>query len=278
MGTINPRVDSAVAVGRTDVDATTMYSERAVMVLMVVGGAYVATSLMANVMSVRILSLGGWAVDAGTLTYPLTFTLRDVVHKAGGTAVARTTVVATAGFNALLALGLWAAAVLPGDPATTGAAQSEFANVLNPVLRIIAASIIAQLIAELVDTEVPGLGGTLRGTPPVGSGDQLQFGVGPARFGDLCGDCFCRPDPRRRRVVDHLGQHRHQGGDRPGFDPTDLHRARPVGRPGMNRLGQGAGFAVAPTLVRPAGRGAVGRCGGRTGASQVNRHAGMPSV
>ena len=76
MGTINPRVDSAVAVGRTDVDATTMYSERAVMVLMVVGGAYVATSLMANVMSVRILSLGGWAVDAGTLTYPLTFTLR----------------------------------------------------------------------------------------------------------------------------------------------------------------------------------------------------------
>jgi len=154
MGTINPRVDSAVAVGRTDVDATTMYSERAVMVLMVVAGAYVATSLMANVMSVRILSLGGWAVDAGTLTYPLTFTLRDVVHKAGGTAVARTTVVATAGFNALLALGLWAAAVLPGDPATTGAAQSEFANVLNPVLRIIAASIIAQLIAELVDTEV----------------------------------------------------------------------------------------------------------------------------
>ena len=97
MGTINPRVDSAVAVGRTDVDATTMYSERAVMVLMVVGGAYVATSLMANVMSVRILSLGGWAVDAGTLTYPLTFTLRDVVHKAGGTAVARTTVVATPG-------------------------------------------------------------------------------------------------------------------------------------------------------------------------------------
>ncbi|MEZ5372772.1 MAG: queuosine precursor transporter [Microthrixaceae bacterium] len=134
--------------------ATARLSERAVMVLMVVGGAYVASSLMANVMSVRILSLGGWAVDAGTLTYPLTFTLRDVVHKVGGTAVARTTVVATAGFNVLLAIGLWAAAALPGDPATTGPGQSEFANVLNPVLRITAASIIAQVIAELVDTEV----------------------------------------------------------------------------------------------------------------------------
>ncbi|MFZ1307896.1 MAG: queuosine precursor transporter [Candidatus Microthrix parvicella] len=129
-------------------------TERAVMALMVAGGAYVAASLMANVMSVRILSLGGWAVDAGTLTYPLTFTLRDVVHKVGGTAVARTTVVATAGFNVMLALGLWAAAALPGDPATVGAGQSEFGNVLNPVLRITAASIIAQVIAELVDTEV----------------------------------------------------------------------------------------------------------------------------
>ncbi|MEZ5380217.1 MAG: queuosine precursor transporter [Microthrixaceae bacterium] len=132
----------------------TPLTERAVMALMVAGGAYVAASLMANVMSVRIVTLAGWAVDAGTLTYPLTFTLRDVVHKVGGTAVARTTVVATAGFNVLLALGLWAAAALPGDPATSGPGQSEFGNVLTPVMRITAASIIAQVIAELVDTEV----------------------------------------------------------------------------------------------------------------------------
>ena len=131
-----------------DATVPAQLTERAVMALMVAGGAYVAASLMANVMSVRILSLGGWAVDAGTLTYPLTFTLRDVVHKVGGTAVAR------AGFNVMLALGLWAAAALPGDPATVGAGQSEFGNVLNPVLRITAASIIAQVIAELVDTEV----------------------------------------------------------------------------------------------------------------------------
>ena len=54
---------------------------------------YVACSILANVMSVRILRIGpDWAsfsIDAGTLTYPLTFTLRDLVHKVGGRHVAR---------------------------------------------------------------------------------------------------------------------------------------------------------------------------------------------
>lgn len=117
-------------------------------------GAYVAAALMANVMSVRILWLGGFSIDAGTLTYPLTFTLRDIVHKVGGTAVARALIIATAGLTALMAVMLWATAALPGDPNATGSAQTEFGAVLTPVVRITVASILAQVVAELIDTEV----------------------------------------------------------------------------------------------------------------------------
>ncbi len=53
-------------------------------VLLVVSGAYVAAQMMADIASLRIVLLGGFAVDAGTLVYPLTFTLRDLVHKVGG--------------------------------------------------------------------------------------------------------------------------------------------------------------------------------------------------
>lgn len=133
-------------------------TQRALNWLLVATAGYVACSILANVMSVRILRVGpDWAsfsVDAGTLTYPLTFTLRDLVHKVGGRRTARTVILATAGLNVVAALALWATASLPGDPAVASAAQDWFGPVLNPVLRITAASVVAQVIAELLDTEV----------------------------------------------------------------------------------------------------------------------------
>lgn len=119
---------------------------------------YAAFSIMANVMSVRILRVGpDWAsfsVDAGTLTYPLTFTLRDLVHKAGGRSAARVVIVCTAALNLVAAGAMWATANLPGDDAVSTPAQEWFGPVLTPVLRITFASVIAQVVAELVDTEV----------------------------------------------------------------------------------------------------------------------------
>jgi uncharacterized integral membrane protein (TIGR00697 family) len=120
--------------------------------LLVAVGAYVAAALIANVMSVRLVRVVGFSIDAGTLTYPLTFTLRDVIHKLGGRRAARATIVATAGFNVFLAVGLWAAARLPADLEV--GPQREFGEVLVGTWRIVVASIVAQVIAELLDTEV----------------------------------------------------------------------------------------------------------------------------
>lgn len=114
--------------------------------------AYSAASLIANIMSIRAVSVLGWAVDAGTLTYPLTFTLRDMIHKVAGRGAARTAIVVTVGLNIAMALALWAAAVLPAD--MTVGAQTEFGDVLITTWRIVAASVIAQLVAELADTEI----------------------------------------------------------------------------------------------------------------------------
>jgi uncharacterized integral membrane protein (TIGR00697 family) len=142
---------------RDDAAAPVLH-RRALTWLMVAVTGYAACSITANVMSVRILRIGpDWAsfsVDAGTLTYPLTFTLRDLVHKVGGRTAARVVILSTAGLNVLAALGMWATANLPGDAAVSTAAQEWFGPVLTPVLRITAASVIAQVVAELVDTEV----------------------------------------------------------------------------------------------------------------------------
>ncbi|HEX6421795.1 MAG TPA: queuosine precursor transporter [Acidimicrobiales bacterium] len=115
-------------------------------------GAYVGAQLVADVASIKIGSTFGRAVDMGTFVYPITFTLRDVVHKALGRRAARTLIVTAAGVNLFMALYLqWAARVPSDDTYQLG---DEFAAVLGPLWRIVAASIVAEVVSELLDTEV----------------------------------------------------------------------------------------------------------------------------
>lgn len=124
---------------------------RAVRSLLVVGGAYVAAQMLADVASLRIIDVGGYAVDAGTLIYPFTFTLRDLVHKIGGKTAARTLIGLAAVINLVMAGFFGLVARLPADVFT--GAQLEFGEVLAPVWGIVIASIVAEVVAELIDTE-----------------------------------------------------------------------------------------------------------------------------
>ena len=119
--------------------------------MLIVGGAYVAAQMMADIASLRIITIGGFAVDAGTLIYPFTFTLRDLVHKIAGKSAARTLIFLAAGINVFMASFFWLVARLPPDPIT--GPQVEFGSVLAPVWGIVLASIIAEVASELIDTE-----------------------------------------------------------------------------------------------------------------------------
>jgi uncharacterized integral membrane protein (TIGR00697 family) len=114
--------------------------------------AYVAAQMLSDIMSLKIAWVAGFSIDAGTFIYPITFTLRDLVHKLLGRKAARTVIVAAAVINLAMA-GLFAfSAWLPPDP--TWPLQREFAAVLTPVWRIVVASIVAEVCAELADTEI----------------------------------------------------------------------------------------------------------------------------
>jgi len=120
--------------------------------VVVVVAAYIGAQMLADVMSLKIALVAGLSVDAGTFIYPLTFTLRDLVHKAIGRRTARVLIVTAGVINVVMALAFAFAAWLPSDPAV--GAQEAFGAVLAPVWRIVAASIVAEVIAELTDTEV----------------------------------------------------------------------------------------------------------------------------
>ena len=113
--------------------------------------AYIAAQMLADVGSLKIVMFAGMSMDAGTFIYPLTFTLRDMVHKVAGIKVARALIFAAAAVNILMAGFFWFVGRLPGDPSVGD--QSAFSIALNPVWRIVLASIVAEVFAEMVDTE-----------------------------------------------------------------------------------------------------------------------------
>lgn len=118
----------------------------------IVVSAYIAAQMLSDIASLKIGLVFGLAVDMGTFIYPITFTLRDLVHKLLGKQNAQTLVITAGAVNLLMAGYLWWVARVPGDP--NWGLSAEFSAILGPVWRIVLASIAAEVISELVDTEI----------------------------------------------------------------------------------------------------------------------------
>ena len=130
-------------------------TDRTLRTIVVVCVLYVSAQIFADIASLRILFIAGFSIDGGTLIYPFTFTLRDMVHKVAGESIARTLIFLAAGINLLMAGLFWLVSVLPADMFV--GEQAEFGFVLAPVFRIVLASIVAEVISELIDTEIYSL-------------------------------------------------------------------------------------------------------------------------
>ena len=118
----------------------------------IVIAAYIAAQMLSDIASLKIGQVAGLSVDMGTFIYPITFTLRDLVHKVLGKRNTRVLILAAGAINLFMALYLMFSARVPGDP--EWGLNAEFAAVLAPVWRIVAASIVAEVVSELIDTEI----------------------------------------------------------------------------------------------------------------------------
>lgn len=118
--------------------------------------AYIGAQMVADITSVKIGEVAGLAVDMGTFIYPLTFTLRDLVHKLLGKKNAQRLIIAAAVINVFMVLYTWWASTVPADSLSDpeGVFAASYSVVFGPLWRITAASIVAEIVSELADTEV----------------------------------------------------------------------------------------------------------------------------
>jgi hypothetical protein len=121
-------------------------------VAVIVVAAYIAAQMLADIASIKIGVVARLAVDMGTFIYPITFTLRDVVHKVLGRRNTRVLIISAGVINLFMAAYLMWAAGVPSDP--SWGLGAEFSALLGPIWRIVLASIVAEVASELIDTEI----------------------------------------------------------------------------------------------------------------------------
>ena len=114
--------------------------------------SFVAMQILADIGSLKLTGIGEISMDAGTLLYPFTFVLRDLIHKKCGKKTATTLIFCCGAINLFMAGFFALLSIMPNDPGWD--LGEEFSALLSPVWRIVLASIIAEIVSELLDTEI----------------------------------------------------------------------------------------------------------------------------
>jgi queuosine precursor transporter len=113
---------------------------------------YITMLITANTVAVRVLDIGPFTADAGTLTFPITYIVGDVLTEVYGYRIARRVI--WLGFLCnLMAVAIFQMAVrLPSvdDPAF----QDAFVMIFNATPRILLASMAAYLVGSFINAFV----------------------------------------------------------------------------------------------------------------------------
>lgn len=119
---------------------------------------YLFCAMLSNILSVKLIRVPvlNWAVDAGTILYPLSFVVRDMLHKNAGRKVVKFVIIGSGVLTVLMAIFIKIAIILPPDP--DWPFQQAFHDVLSSTWRLVAAGISVQVIGNLINTAIFGYG------------------------------------------------------------------------------------------------------------------------
>lgn len=115
-------------------------------------GGYIFCQMLADVAATKIIQLGAITIPAGTFVFTITFTLRDMLHKRLGREWARSAIFMAGALNVVMALYMRWMASFPSPVFFELAA--EWGEIFAIVPSIVIASITAELVSQLIDTEI----------------------------------------------------------------------------------------------------------------------------
>lgn len=109
--------------------------------------------VVSNITAAKVCGFSVFEFDAGVLAYPITFLCIDLINEVWGAKAARKAVLTGILLQCAAALLIVGAINLPALPGTTDFAE-QFATVLGANARIVIASMLAFLVAQLLDVKL----------------------------------------------------------------------------------------------------------------------------
>jgi len=120
--------------------------------LPVITGLFVGVLVLSNILAAKMVQLGPFIFDGGTLLFPLSYIFGDVLTEVYGYKDSRKVIWTGLAVLILMAFNIWLIGMLPAEPGW--GLQKDYNNILMIVPRIVLASSIAYFFGEYSNSVV----------------------------------------------------------------------------------------------------------------------------
>ncbi len=120
--------------------------------LPVIAGLFVGILVLSNILATKMIQLGPFIFDGGTLLFPFSYIFGDVLVEVYGYKTSRKIIWTGLVMLIIMSLNIWLIGVLPAHPEWT--LQADFNNILFPMPRIALASIVGYFFGEYSNSVV----------------------------------------------------------------------------------------------------------------------------
>jgi queuosine precursor transporter len=127
-------------------------SEGKVKLLPVITGLFVGVLILSNILAAKMVRLGPFVFDGGTLLFPLSYIFGDVLTEVYGYKASRKVIWTGLSMLVVMSLNIWLIGALPADPSWT--LQKSYDDILAMVPRIALASVLGYFAGEYSNSVV----------------------------------------------------------------------------------------------------------------------------
>jgi uncharacterized integral membrane protein (TIGR00697 family) len=120
--------------------------------LVIITAVFITCLITANIIAVKVISLGPFTLPAAIFVFPISYIFGDVLTEVYGYRIARRVIWLGFACNLIFVFFAWVGQVLPPD--TSWEAQAAYERILGFVPRIVGASICGYLVGEFVNSYV----------------------------------------------------------------------------------------------------------------------------
>ena len=119
----------------------------------VIAAIFITCLITANIIAVKLISIGGLILPAAIIIFPLSYIFGDILTEVYGFRAARKVIWLGFLCNLVVVLAIWIGGLLPAAPFWEGK-QAAYDTILGYVPRVLLASFVAYLIGEFANSFV----------------------------------------------------------------------------------------------------------------------------